>query len=90
MAGANEVSGVQGMLTQDISSSYGYLSIAVALLGGLDPLGIVLSSLFFGVVLVGSESMQRALQVPTSMVYIIQGLVIVSVLIRQLGRRSQE
>jgi general nucleoside transport system permease protein len=89
LAGANEVSGVQHLLTQDISSSYGYLSIAVALLGGLEPLGVLLSALFFGAVLVGSESMQRAMNVPLEMVYIIQGLVIVSMLLRQLGHRRK-
>jgi simple sugar transport system permease protein len=89
LAGANEVSGVQHLLTQDISSNYGYLSIAVALLGGLNPLGVLLSSIFFGVVYVGSESMQRAMNVPVEMVYIIQGLVIVAMLLRQLGQRRK-
>ena len=90
LAGANEVSGVQHYLTQDISSGYGYLSIAVALLGGLEPLGVILSAIFFGVVLVGSEAMQRALSVPISMVYIIEGLVIISMLLRLLVRRRTE
>jgi len=87
LAGANEVSGVQHYLTQDISSGYGYLSIAVALFGGLEPLGILFSSLFFGAVLVGSEAMQRGLSVPIYLVYIIEGLVIISMLLRQLARR---
>jgi general nucleoside transport system permease protein len=89
LAGANEVSGVQHLLTQDISSNYGYLCIAVALLGGLDPLGVLLSAIFFGVVYVGSESMERAMNVPVEMVYIIQGLVIVAMLLRQLGQRRK-
>jgi general nucleoside transport system permease protein len=87
LAGANEVSGVQHYLTQDISSGYGYLSIAVALFGGLEPFGILLSSLFFGVVLVGSEAMQRGMGVPIYVVYIIEALVIISMLLRQWSRR---
>ena len=90
LAGANEVSGVQHYLTQDISSGYGYLSIAVALFGGLEPLGVILASLFFGMVLVGSEAMQRAVSVPVYVVYIIEGLIIVFMLLRRLiWRRSK-
>ncbi|MEN6410880.1 MAG: ABC transporter permease [Anaerolineaceae bacterium] len=87
LAGAGEVLGLQHYLTQDISPGYGNLAIAVALFGGLEPVGVALSAFFFGTIMVGAEAMQRAMGVPTSMVYIIQALMIMIVLARRVFRR---
>jgi general nucleoside transport system permease protein len=83
LAGMGEVSGVHHYLLEGISPGYGYLGVAVALLGGLEPLGVLLSALFFGALTVGAETMQRTVGVPVAMVYFTQGLVVLFVLARR-------
>ncbi len=46
LAGAAEVAGPLGQLQRSISTGYGYAAIIVAYLGGLHPIGIVVSALF--------------------------------------------
>lgn len=82
IAGMIEVTGVQGYLVEMLSADYGYTGIAVALLGGLHPVGAVLTSLFFGALSAGASGLQRAVGVPTSTTLIIQGLVLMFVLAR--------
>jgi ABC-type uncharacterized transport system ATPase subunit/ABC-type uncharacterized transport system permease subunit len=83
LAGMVEVSGVRGYLIPDLSASYGYTAIAVALLGGLHPAGVTLAAFFFGSLMVGADGLQRSVGVPTATALIIQGLVLVFV----IGRR---
>lgn len=91
LAGAGEVAGVHGFLLDGISPGYGNLAIAVALLGGLHPVGIVVSSFLFGALMVGADAMQRATGVPSTTVYFIEGLVLIFVLARSvlLARRAR-
>jgi len=88
LAGVGEVCGLHRYLVSDISPGYGFLAIAVALLGGLNPFGILFSSLFFSILMVGTESMQRAMGVPISLIYLVQGTVIAVILIQQSLRRN--
>ncbi len=82
LAGWNEVYGVQYRLLDGLSSGYGDIATIIALLGGLNPLGILIASFFFSALLVGGATMQRMTEVPYSIVDIIQGLVIVFVIAR--------
>jgi len=59
LAGAVEVCGVTHRLYEDPSPGFGYLAIAVALLGGLRPLGIVVSAFAFGALDAGGGAMAR-------------------------------
>ena len=56
------------------------MSVAIALLGGLDPLLLVPASLFFGFLETGMASMQRQVGVPSSLVAVIEGVVMLTVL----------
>jgi simple sugar transport system permease protein len=47
LAGGVEVSGVSHALFQNLSPGYGFTGIAVALLGGLHPIGVVLAGILF-------------------------------------------
>lgn len=89
LAGMSEVTGVHRYLLEGISPGYGYLAIAVALFGGLHPLGVVLSALFFGALMVGADAMQRAVGVPVATIYLLQGLVVIFVLARQVLLRRR-
>jgi ABC-type uncharacterized transport system permease subunit len=65
LAGAIEVMGVKGYVTTDLSPGYGYSGIIVAMLANLHPLGVIAASLFTAIMFVGSDSMSRALGVPS-------------------------
>ena len=65
LAGAIEVAGRAGYVTQDMSPGYGYSGIVIAMLAGLHPLAVVAAGVFVAGVLVGADSMSRAVGVPT-------------------------
>jgi ABC-type uncharacterized transport system permease subunit len=77
LAGMVEIVGIHHRLQVDFSPGYGFTAIAVALLGRLSPVGVLFSGLFFAALRVGADTMQRWVGVPASMVYVIQGLVII-------------
>ena len=80
LAGGIEIMGLHHRLIPGFTSELGFDAMAIALLGGLHPIGVTLASLFFGALRAGATTMQRAMQVPTSLVDIIQGLVLIFVL----------
>jgi general nucleoside transport system permease protein len=79
MAGVMEVIGVQHRLLEGLTSGYGFTGIVAALLGSLHPLGLIPASILFGGLLVGADTMQRAVQVPSSLVVALLGLVVLFV-----------
>ncbi|MFP4330878.1 MAG: ABC transporter permease [Alkalispirochaetaceae bacterium] len=79
MAGAVEVMGVHYRLIEGFTSGYGFTGIVAALLGWLHPIGLIPASLFFGGLLVGADTMQRAVQIPSALVNAILGLVVLFV-----------
>lgn len=89
LAGGVEVTGVQHRLVEAFSPGYGYLAIAVALLGNLEPFGIVFSSILFAALLNGADAMQRAATVPAPVIFFIEGLVILLIAIRQIKQEAQ-
>jgi len=87
IAGAIEVLGVQHRLLEGITSGYGFSGIVAALFGGLHPLGTIPASILFGALLVGGDKMQRAVQVPNSLIGTILGLVVLFVVASALWTR---
>jgi len=79
LAGVIEVIGVQHRLMEGLTSGYGFTGIVAALLGGLHPLGLLPASAFFGGLLVGADKMQRAVQIPSSLVTAILGMIVLVV-----------
>ncbi|HBG74842.1 MAG TPA: ABC transporter permease [Anaerolineae bacterium] len=79
IAGAIEVMGVQHRLLEGITSGYGFSGIVAALFGGLHPIGTIPAAILFGGLLVGGDKMQRAVQVPNSLIDAILGLVVLFV-----------
>ncbi|MBT9383821.1 ABC transporter permease [Pseudooceanicola sp. CBS1P-1] len=65
LAGAIEVMGVKGYVTTDLSPSYGYSGIVIAMLANLNPLGVIGAALFSAVMFVGADSMSRAMGIPS-------------------------
>ncbi len=79
LAGVIEVIGVQHRLMPGLTSNYGFTGIVAALLGALHPIGLIPASVFFGGLLVGADKMQRAVQVPSSLITAILGLIVLFV-----------
>ena len=84
LAGAIEVAGRTSYLTLDISPGYGYSGIVIAMLAALHPLGVVAASVFVAGVLVGADSMSRAVGVPTYIADVIVAASLLSVLVATL------
>jgi simple sugar transport system permease protein len=75
LAGSVEVMGVQHRMMEGMSGGYGFSGIVAALFGKLHPLDAIPASVLFGGLLVGSNKMQRAVQVPSALIDAILGLV---------------
>ncbi|MFT4195130.1 ABC transporter permease [Ottowia sp.] len=84
LAGAIEVAGRTGYLTLDMSPGYGYSGIVIAMLAGLHPLGVVAAGVFVAGVLVGADSMSRAIGVPTYIADVIVAASLIAVLVAGL------
>ena len=84
LAGAIEVAGRTSYVTLDMSPGYGYSGIVIAMLAGLHPLGVLAASVFVAGVLVGADSMSRAVGVPTYIADVIVAASLLSVLVATL------
>lgn len=81
LAGGVEVSGVSYALFQNLSPGYGFTGIAVALLGGLHPAGVLLAGILFGGLEAGAGAMQRDAGVPAVAVYVVEAVIIIVALL---------
>ena len=92
LAGAGEVLGVHHRLLDGFSPGYGYLAIGVTFLASHNPFWTLASGVFFGAGITGVSYLQRALQVPSSIMFVVQGLLIIfmatgAALMMQRGRK---
>jgi simple sugar transport system permease protein len=77
MLAVNEILGVQGRLLLEFSSGYGFIGIAVALMGRAHPIGIILASILFGILYQGGTELSFEMpRVTRDMIVAISGLVI--------------
>jgi simple sugar transport system permease protein len=84
LAGATQVYGLHHRMFTDGSAtgftgSAGFNGIVAALFGQLHPIGTIPASFLFGALLVGANSMQRALQIPSAFIIALNGLVVIFV-----------
>lgn len=86
LAGATEVFGKMGRFIDLFSPGYGFTGIAVAVLGRNNPFAVLLSALLFGIIDAGSLKMSYVAGVSTSMIGVMQGLVILFVATPNLVR----
>ena len=92
LGGSGEVMGVHRRFIEGFSPGYGWDGLAVALVGGLHPVGVLLAAVLFGAFRSGGMVMTRVTGVPLDIVFILQALVILFVaapkLIRHLLKRG--
>lgn len=79
LGGAGEILGVHRRFIDGFSPGYGWDGLAVALVGGLHPLGILLAAILFGALRSGGIVMARVVGVPLDIILLLQALVILYV-----------
>jgi ABC-type uncharacterized transport system permease subunit len=81
LAGAIELLGSStgSLPASDFSPGWGYTAVPVALLGGLHPVGTLLSALFFGALTQGCRNLSQFHGVPTVLIYLVQGMAVLAV-----------
>jgi simple sugar transport system permease protein len=79
LGGSMEVMGTVSQMSGNISSGYGFNAIALALLAGNRPAGIVAAALLFGALRTGGALMQVKTGIPLDLLFFIQALVIMFV-----------
>ncbi|MBC7727814.1 MAG: ABC transporter permease [Microbacteriaceae bacterium] len=84
LAGAIEVAGRAGYVTLDMSPGYGSSGVVIAMLAALNPLGVVAAAIFVAGILVGADSMSRAVAVPTYIADVIVAVSLITMLIATL------
>ncbi len=89
VGGATLVAGVLHRFDVALSPGYGFIAIAVALVGALDPLRIVAAAFAFGILQSGSLTMQALAHVPKDVVSFIEGLAILGLSARQIVLRTE-
>lgn len=83
LGGATIVDGVLHRFNTGLSPGYGFIAIAVALVGNLDASRIMFASLVFGILQSGALAMQAFAHVPKDAVAVIEGLAIVGLATRR-------
>lgn len=76
LAGVIQYTGNANIMQIGVMPSQGFDGIAVALLGASNPIGVVFSSLFFGVLYVGKGFMNAAVKVPPELADTIMATII--------------
>ena len=95
LAGAIQVYGVNYRMITDGSASgftggAGFNGIVAALFGQLHPIWSIPASILFGALLVGANSMQRMMQVPSALITALNGLVVVFVVSSEIWRQRRQ
>ncbi len=80
LAGIIQVATYYTRLKGEISLSYGFSGILVAMLGRTNPFGVVIASIFFAALTIGAQSMHVVYQLPVDLASAIQAIVVLSVL----------
>lgn len=76
LAGAGEILGRSGFMPAAFTTNVGFDAITVALLGRAHPAGILLAGLLFGAMRAGANQMQIVAGVPSEMIDVLQGVIL--------------
>ena len=91
LAGMIQVAAVHHNLLEGMSAGFGFTAIVAALLGRLQPVGILIASFGFAALVVGGDSMQRIAKIESSTVFVIEGLILLFLLAgRVIGREQMQ
>lgn len=79
MGGAGEILGYHHRFVDGFSSNLGWDGITVAVLGSNNPFGVLAGAIFFGALRAGGNQMQTLANVPSELISVVQGLIVVFV-----------
>jgi len=79
LTGSTMVMGVLHRFITNFSPGYGFTGIAVAVLGRNKPFGVLMAALLFGILESGGMAMQLFAKIPSDLMTVVQGLVILFV-----------
>jgi ABC-type uncharacterized transport system permease subunit len=79
LAGGVQILAVNRSMALGLSSGYGYDSIALALIGNSHPLGVVLTSILFGILRNGATKMMVISRIPIDIIDVVQAIVLMFV-----------
>ncbi len=92
LAGFTEINGVQHMLIQEFNTNIGAAGLGIAILANANPIGIIFASILFGAINVIGNMMGRlpGMNIPSSFIDLMQGLVMLFVIASYYLRRRLE
>ena len=90
MGGFCEVNGVQHMLVQNFNPGVGSAGIGIAILANGDPIGIIFASILFGALQVGGNIMGQLSGIPSSIIDLMLGFVMIFVILSYFVREVLE
>ncbi|WP_227762240.1 ABC transporter permease [Zhaonella formicivorans] len=90
VAGFTEVNGVQHMLVQGFNPDIGAAGIGIAILANGNPIGIIFAAILFGALKVGGTIMGQMSGIPSSIIELMQGFVMVFVILAYFVRNWLE
>ena len=82
LAGVFMLMSVSNVLVLGLSSNYGYVGIAVAMLATQHPIGSIFSSIYFAILYIGGQYTQITMQVPIMLVNSITAITILIAMLR--------
>jgi ABC-type uncharacterized transport system permease subunit len=89
LAGTGEVIGLKHRLFDRFSQGLGYDAIAVALMANGNPLGVILTAIFFGALRSGAGKMQVVVGIETPIASVIQALAVLFVIAIGFAERAR-
>lgn len=90
LGGFTEVNGVQHMLVQGFNPDVGAAGIGIAILANGNPIGMIFASILFGALKVGGTIMGQLSGIPSSIIELMLGFVMVFVILSYYVRERLE
>jgi len=81
LTGAVELMGILYYMTPFVGPYYGLVALAIAMLGNLNPIGVMVAALFFSILINGANAMSWSTGVPSFLSDIIQAQTLIFLLI---------
>jgi simple sugar transport system permease protein len=81
LAGSVELMGILSYMTPFVGPNYGLIALAIAMVGNLDPIGVMASALFFSILINGANAMSWNTGVPSFLSDIIQAQTLIFLLL---------
>lgn len=78
LAGGVTYLGLSRQIGLGFGQGWGFMGIPVALIGGLNPLGVFVSGTFFGALFAGSEGLARSTPIGNTVVYVVQAAAVLA------------